>query len=192
MTACGTSAAAPQWAALLATVNEGRAGQNRPALHSAISDIYALPASDFHDITTGTNGFASLIGYDLVTGRGTPKANLIVNGLIAFNEPPLIAPPPVNAPVLSGPVMAAGNKSMAMPGTVLSGEVNPGMQLDTAPPSPQHPTITPSLPSTFVPPATQPVDLAAFLATAGSADEVEHLVNSFFNFGALFSHRNRS
>ena len=38
--------------------------------------LYELNSSDFHDITTGSNGFNAGAGYDLVTGRGTPKANL--------------------------------------------------------------------------------------------------------------------
>jgi len=41
----------------------------------------------FHDITTGSNanangGFSAGVGYDLVTGRGTPFANLIARDLV--------------------------------------------------------------------------------------------------------------
>ncbi len=49
-----------------------------------------LPASDFHDITTGNNGYAAGPGYDLVTGRGTPIVNLLAPALVGtpFNDPP--------------------------------------------------------------------------------------------------------
>jgi hypothetical protein len=45
-----------------------------------------LAAGDFHDVSsgssTGSPGYAAGTGYDLVTGRGTPAANLIVAGLV--------------------------------------------------------------------------------------------------------------
>jgi hypothetical protein len=41
-----------------------------------------MPAANFHDITSGNNGYAAAAGYDLVTGRGTPRANLVVNYLV--------------------------------------------------------------------------------------------------------------
>ena len=46
--------------------------------------LYQLPTGDFHDITSGTNGYNAGPGYDLVTGRGTPIANLIVPALARF------------------------------------------------------------------------------------------------------------
>jgi subtilase family serine protease len=78
----GTSAAAPQWAALIALADQGRALLGRGSLANAQSFIYSLPAGDFHDITTGNSGYPAGPGYDLVTGRGTPKANLVVQHLI--------------------------------------------------------------------------------------------------------------
>ncbi len=51
--------------------------------------IYALPATAFHDITSGTStgapNYSAGPGYDLVTGLGTPDAPLIVGGLIGIN-----------------------------------------------------------------------------------------------------------
>src|SRR5262249_38741328 len=46
---------------------------------------YALPATDFHDITSGSNGYRARTGYDLVTGRGSPRANLVVANLVGGN-----------------------------------------------------------------------------------------------------------
>ena len=85
----GTSAGAPQWSALLAIADQGRALSGQPALNSSspqqvMSILYENPA-DFHDITSGTStGFPRYSagpGYDYVTGMGTPIANLIVGSL---------------------------------------------------------------------------------------------------------------
>jgi|GEM_PF-375863 len=82
----GTSAAAPQWAALIAIADQGRALAGQSSLNGLTQTLpllYSLPATDFHDITTGgstgTPPFNCGPGYDLVTGRGSPLANLIVN-----------------------------------------------------------------------------------------------------------------
>lgn len=88
----GTSAGAPQWAALFAIANEGRVAAGKPTFTTtgtgsnlqadALSALYSLPASDFHDITSGGKRIKATAGYDLVTGRGSPKANLIVQDLV--------------------------------------------------------------------------------------------------------------
>jgi hypothetical protein len=81
----GTSAGAPQWAALVAIADQGAAQQGGGPLTGAtqtLPAIYSAAQSDFHDITSGSNGYTATAGYDLVTGRGTPKAQLIVNDLV--------------------------------------------------------------------------------------------------------------
>jgi hypothetical protein len=84
----GTSDAAPQWAALIAIADQGRALAGLGALDGAtqtLPALYALPASDFHDITTGSSFGSPVLsagaGYDLVTGRGSPYANKVVADL---------------------------------------------------------------------------------------------------------------
>jgi len=77
----GTSAGAPQWAALIAIADQGRAIHGQGTLSNAQSALYTLPASDFHDITSGSNGYAATAGYDPVTGRGSPVVNSIVQAL---------------------------------------------------------------------------------------------------------------
>jgi hypothetical protein len=88
----GTSDAAPQWAALIAIADQGRALAGLGSLNGAtqtLPDLYALPAGDFHPITsgtsTGTPNYSAGSGYNLVTGRGTPIANLVVSGLVSSN-----------------------------------------------------------------------------------------------------------
>jgi subtilase family serine protease len=81
----GTSAAAPAWAGLVAITDQGLATGGKGTLTSTqtLTDLYSLPSSDFHDITTGFNGYSATPGYDLVTGLGTPKSNLVVAGLLS-------------------------------------------------------------------------------------------------------------
>jgi hypothetical protein len=78
----GTSFASPSWAALLAIANQGRALATKAPLTAAQATLYSLPSGDFHDITTGNNGYAAGPGYDLVTGIGSPIANTLVNDLV--------------------------------------------------------------------------------------------------------------
>jgi subtilase family serine protease len=77
----GTSAGAPQWAGLVALADQLRAENGEGSLGNLPAAVYTLPASDFHDITSGSNGYPATPGYDLVTGRGSPIANLLVPGL---------------------------------------------------------------------------------------------------------------
>jgi hypothetical protein len=89
----GTSAGAPQWAALIAIADQGRALHGLGSLDGdsqTLPLLYSLPASDFHDITTGGNGqFMAGPGYDLVTGRGSPIANRVVADLSTRGTPVL-------------------------------------------------------------------------------------------------------
>ncbi len=79
----GTSAASPQWAALVALADQGRATPlssndltNMPVYDAAAASVYA---ANYTDITSGSNGgFSAGPGYDFVTGLGSPLANNIV------------------------------------------------------------------------------------------------------------------
>jgi subtilase family serine protease len=82
----GTSAATPQWAAIIAIANQGRAAKGVNSLLAAPADIYQLPTADFHDITSGFNGYSAKPGYDMVTGRGTPLANRVIPDLISSSN----------------------------------------------------------------------------------------------------------
>src|SRR5271157_1997383 len=83
----GTSAATPAWAGLVAIADQGLATGKKGALSNtqAQADLYALRTSDFHDITTGFNGYSATPGYNLVTGLGSPKANLVIAGILTAN-----------------------------------------------------------------------------------------------------------
>jgi kumamolisin len=71
----GTSFAAPMWAGYLALVNQQagtRVGFINPALY-AIGNSSSFN-TDFHDITSGSNGYSAVTGYDLATGWGSPNS----------------------------------------------------------------------------------------------------------------------
>jgi subtilase family serine protease len=82
----GTSAGAPQWAALIAIANSLRGGLGKATIGGGHSLLYNAPADNFHDITSGTNGSCGAVctassHYDFVTGLGSPKADLVINTL---------------------------------------------------------------------------------------------------------------
>ena len=78
----GTSAGAPQWAALIAVADQGRAAAGLGTLDSATQTraaLFAAASADFHDITQGSTQFQSTgAGYDLATGLGSPVANRLI------------------------------------------------------------------------------------------------------------------
>ena len=85
----GTSLATPMWAGVIALADQGRVLNGLGTLDGptgTLPDLYALPASDFHDITSGSNGYLAGPGYDLATGRGSPVINRLVNDLAAANS----------------------------------------------------------------------------------------------------------
>jgi hypothetical protein len=86
----GTSVGAPQVAAMFAIANQGRALAGKGPLNGSTQTLYGLyglksPSSSYHDITSGSNGRGSAnsakVGYDTVTGLGTPVANVVVQAL---------------------------------------------------------------------------------------------------------------
>lgn len=62
----GTSLSAPMFVGFWARVMQGKGNLGFPA-----PLLYPLSASDFHDVTSGSNGNAAGPGYDLASGRGS-------------------------------------------------------------------------------------------------------------------------
>ncbi|HZX95101.1 MAG TPA: S53 family peptidase [Myxococcales bacterium] len=98
----GTSAGAPQWAALTAIAAQA-AGHGYGFINSALYKIgQSNAASAFNDVTSAVNsavefdsagnpvtvtGFSAVAGWDAFTGVGSPKASGVVNGLSAIWAP---------------------------------------------------------------------------------------------------------
>jgi subtilase family serine protease len=105
----GTSLSAPSWAGLIALVNQGRAHAGQPVLNSASPSetqqaLYSLSQSDYHVIASGTNGgYNAAPGYNLVTGLGTPVANLLVPDMVAGNYPAAGRVAPISADLNANP-----------------------------------------------------------------------------------------
>jgi len=93
ITVAGTSISAPDWAAFATIGNSLRANHGKDTFSQFAYDLYQVYYSgnystNFHDITTGNNGGCgsqcnAAPGYDLATGIGTFKANVLVNSLAA-------------------------------------------------------------------------------------------------------------
>jgi subtilase family serine protease len=90
----GTSSGSPQWAGLVAIadqLNGGPLGYLNPALYKIGSDPLRY-ANDFYDVTTGINknpnpasslpGYPATIGWDPVTGLGSPNAANLLPDLV--------------------------------------------------------------------------------------------------------------
>lgn len=87
----GTSAGAPQWAALIAIANSLRMATGKTTLKGSNAVLYALAtlnySGNYFDITSGTNGGCGTLcaatgGYDYVTGLGSPQASNIIPALV--------------------------------------------------------------------------------------------------------------
>ena len=77
----GTSLGAPSWAGLIATADQGRVLNKLGTLSNGQATLYTLQAASYHDIISGSNGYAAGAGYDAVTGLGSPIANLVIQEL---------------------------------------------------------------------------------------------------------------
>jgi hypothetical protein len=92
----GTSMGAPQWSALIAIADQGLALQGQGSLDGPtqlLPALYQLPAAtNLHAVTTGGSfgspPYSAGAGYNLVTGRGTPIANVLVSTLIGVPVTP--------------------------------------------------------------------------------------------------------
>jgi kumamolisin len=83
----GTSFASPMWAGFVALANQQSAASGGSAVGFLNPTIYSIGVSssydtDFHDITSGNNGFTAVVGYDLDTGWGSPKGYYLINAIV--------------------------------------------------------------------------------------------------------------
>ncbi len=86
----GTSLSAPMWAGVIALGDQAHGSPlNSSEVLGRLYGAYnsSSYATDFHDVTTGNNGFAAGAGYDLVTGIGSPQVRGIVGALASSSSP---------------------------------------------------------------------------------------------------------
>jgi subtilase family serine protease len=89
----GTSAAAPLWAGFMALVNQQSTAVGSKPIGFLNPLIYAIGngsnySLDLHDITSGSNGFPAISGYDLATGWGTPAGPHLISDLTGSVKQP--------------------------------------------------------------------------------------------------------
>jgi subtilase family serine protease len=82
----GTSFAAPMWAGYLALINQQSVANGHKTLGFINPLIYPIAAgssytTDFHDITSGSNGSSATAGFDLATGLGSPNGAALITAL---------------------------------------------------------------------------------------------------------------
>jgi subtilase family serine protease len=164
----GTSLAAPMTGAVIALGDQARitGGGTSMSTTGVLTAYYgaynsANYSTDFHDITTGNNGFAAGPGYDLVTGIGSPKIQNIVPLLASATDPgPLVqiastpegtgnvTPPPIKSfgsttvtpgtgESLVAPAVGTVTSSVGLSGTALSDQVSEGSETTALPASGQ-------------------------------------------------------
>ncbi|HTU40363.1 MAG TPA: protease pro-enzyme activation domain-containing protein [Candidatus Aquilonibacter sp.] len=88
----GTSFAAPMWAGYVALANQQAVSNGEPTVGFINPTIYTIGLgtsydTDFHDITSGSNGWPATVGYDLVTGWGSPNGDNLINALAPAANP---------------------------------------------------------------------------------------------------------
>jgi len=128
VSAGGTSLSTVQWAGLVAVANATRAlaGENalgapQTVLYNQIAAVPGDYASAFDDITAGSDGSCVTcladVGYDQVTGLGTPNVTSLLSALSRATATP---PPPVVTPA-----GISGNLGTALSFTVSVADSNP-------------------------------------------------------------------
>ncbi|HEX4794133.1 MAG TPA: S53 family peptidase [Humisphaera sp.] len=107
----GNSAGTPQWAALIAIADQGRALAGRASLDGvtqtlpALYGLYSAPGTGgyanyttfFNDVKDAANAtdVQAVAGYDTATGLGTPHAANIINALVGVTTSQTPPTPPI-------------------------------------------------------------------------------------------------
>jgi subtilase family serine protease len=139
----GTSAASPLWAGLMAVINEQAHSQNKGPIGFANYYLYSLP-NDFNNISDGStnnywgttpNQYQAVAGYNLTTGLGSPKCNLVADVITPLStntitptptvtRTPTITPTPTATfTVTNTPTPPTTNTSYAYPQPAHGGQV---------------------------------------------------------------------
>jgi len=89
----GTSFAAPMWAGYLALANQQAVADGGHTLGFINPTLYTTGlgssyGADFHDITSGSNGYSATTGYDLASGWGSPNGTGLINTLTGTSPGP--------------------------------------------------------------------------------------------------------
>lgn len=126
----GTSAAAPLWAGVTASINQYLSSQGKPTVgnaHNTYWRLFNTPQrfSPYHDVTVGNNmAYPATPGYDMASGVGTPDAFNIAQDIAGVGATPgagvvttLGAPQRlVDTRAVGGPIPAGTSRCFAVAG----------------------------------------------------------------------------
>ena len=189
----GTSVGAPSWSGLIAIADQGLALAGKGSLFNAQADLYKLPSSDFHDITSGSTAFRGAgPGYDLVTGLGSPRADLLIPALVAANggssvvtttttvQPAVsISASPHGITSITAPSPAGGSgsgststtgSSSSAGSTIAIAPLTPAVAAGSGAPAPIVVAVVPPAPIVNLGPSTAAATTQAILAVAANAE----------------------
>jgi subtilase family serine protease len=164
----GTSFAAPMWAGYMALVNQQAVASGNSPLGFINPIIYPLGlgsgyGTDFHDITSGGNGYSAVTGYDLATGWGSPNGTGLINALAGTSSSSnfTISGSPTSVSVVQG------NKGTSTITTGVSGGFNSAIALSaTGQPTGVTVTFNPqSIPAPGSGSSTMTITVASTTAT---------------------------
>ena len=100
----GTSLSSPMMAGLVAIADQGRVLNGLTTLDGSTQTLpllYSLSSANYHDITTGNNGYPAGVGYDLASGIGSPIANNLISALAGYqSNPPATVTAPLSASLI--------------------------------------------------------------------------------------------
>ena len=79
------------WAGYLALANQQEVANTGKTLGFINPTLYTIGLgssydTDFHDITSGSNGYSATTGYDLATGWGSPNGSGLINSLTGVGD----------------------------------------------------------------------------------------------------------
>ena len=119
----GTSFAAPMWAGYLALINQQAVANSGKTLGFINPSLYSIGVgssydTDFHDITSGSNGYSAATGYDLATGWGSPNGSALISALAGSSSTPGYS---LSASPGSVSVVQGGSGSSTITSTVFDG-----------------------------------------------------------------------
>jgi len=154
----GTSLAAPLWSGMAAVTNRYLGANGQALMGFAAPRIYQLAANattdarDFHDVTSGSNGYPAGVGWDQVTGWGSPNlANLAADWSGATATPTSTPAPATATPVPpTATLPPATATATPIPPTPTGAAATNTAAPSTATDTPVPPTLT-SAPATMTP-----------------------------------------
>lgn len=122
----GTSFAAPMWAGYLALANQQAVTNTGTPLGFINPALYTLGDgsgydTDFHDVTSGSNGYSATTGYDLATGWGSPNGSALINDLTG----PASTTPSYSLSASAVTIAAGASGSAIITSTVFNGFDSP-------------------------------------------------------------------